>query len=394
MRTRAVGLNRRANVATVVGRELSVTSGIRRRHRALIHAVRALAWLMIALLPVIALGCGDQGTSAPSSSPTSQEASENGQDGWPGPPSPGAKGSEENPIRIGSIKITGFAPAYEIPEIAKRHGWHVEVLDFPSSSQRAAALLRGEIDIAMLGWTATVSLAAEGEPVVAIANAFGGGQAIVAKTNSGIEEVADLKGKTVATLKGSMNEMHLLSQLEEAGVDAREVNIVHMNLEDMPIALARGDIDAMVGGEPMSSQAIVKGFGKLVKYPYDTSLGNINANMATTRSFLADNQEAVEVVLRAFVESTNALKSDHSRLLQIAKELFKADDEIAEMALKNTYLDYEVDMQAVQAMIDWQHKLGSIESKPSPDEFVDLSILNSITGNGETPASKGDAASS
>ncbi|MEO8006411.1 MAG: ABC transporter substrate-binding protein [Betaproteobacteria bacterium] len=172
---------------------------------------------------------------------------------WPAKPAAKAKGSSENPIVLGSIKILGFVPSYDLPDIARAAGWYVKVLDFPSSSQRAAALMQGSIDIAMLGWNATTKLSSEGRPVVVVANAFGGGQAIIAKKDSGIAAIRDLKGKKVATLLGSMNDIHLLSQLSNAGLKAEEVQILQMNLPDMPIALARGDIDAMVGDEPNSS---------------------------------------------------------------------------------------------------------------------------------------------
>lgn len=294
---------------------------------------------------------------------------------WPKAPAAGQKGSATNPINLGSNWTVGFTPAYSIPEIAAKNGWTVKVIDFPSSAQRATALAQGSIDMAMLGWAAAIKMRTDGLPVVAIANSFSAGYAFVAKKNSGIKTIADLKGRSVAITIGSMNEMHLLSQLATAKVPASDVKIVQMNLTDMPLALGRGDIDVMVSDEPASSVALSAGLGELLKYPNDTSMGGINANVTTTESFIASNAAATAMVIRALADATDFLNSNPNKLIEIAKGIFKRDDAIVKTALTNIKLDYRIKTSEVAALADWQLQLKQIKSKPDMDKFINQTFL-------------------
>lgn len=289
-----------------------------------------------------------------------------------------AKGSRENPIRVGSLRIVGFAPSYLLPEMGTRLGVAFRVLDFPRTTERLAALLRGDIDIAFAGWNGLILMAERGDPVVAIANAFNGGYALVVRADSGIHRVEDLKGKRVAHSIGSNAELHLYSQLKLAGLQPGDVQAVHMGFPEMPLALARGDIDACFCSEPHASIAIHQGFGRLLKYPYDAGYRDINGVVVTTRRFLTGNRVAVKATVRAFVMATDMLKDNPDHYLQVGREMFRQPDPVVQLALKNTKLDYSVDISAVKAMMEWQLRLGLIKRKPRPDHWVDLSILREV----------------
>ncbi len=288
------------------------------------------------------------------------------------------KGSRDNPIRIGSLRITGFAPSYLLQEMGARNGVYFDVIDFPRTTERLAALLRGDIDLAFAGWTGLITLVAKGDPVVAVAGAFNGGYTLTVGANSGIQALADLKGKKIAYSIGSNAELHLYSQLELAGLSVRDVDAVHMSFPDMPLALARGDIDACFCSEPQSSIAIHQGFGRLLKYPYDTPVRDLNGVLVTTRRFLQENRQAVKATLLWTVLATDYLNTFYGRYLQVGKDLFKQPDPIVELALKNTRLTYAVDVDAVRAMAQWQMRLGQIPSVPDVARFVDVSVLEEV----------------
>ncbi len=289
-----------------------------------------------------------------------------------------AKGSRANPIKVGSLRIMGFAPSYLLPEIGARQGVTFEILDFPRTTERLAALLRGDIDIAFAGWNGLILMAEKDDPVVAIANAFDGGYTLTVRADSGIHSVKDLKGKRIAYSIGSNAELHLYSQIKLAGLQPRDVQAVHMGFPEMPLALARGDIDACFCSEPHSSIAIHQGFGRLLKYPYDAGYKSINGVVVTTRRFLTENRPAVKAMLRAFVIATDMLKNDAVRYQEVGRAMFRQPDAVVQMALKNTVLSYSVDVKAVEAMMEWQLRLGQIKKKPRLDQWMDLSVLKEV----------------
>jgi ABC-type nitrate/sulfonate/bicarbonate transport system substrate-binding protein len=329
--------------------------------------MRAKMIRRVALIAVAALGA--LSVSVPSTF---------AQESWPAAPAAGEKGSSENPIKLGSNWTVGFLPAYSMAELAKPHGWSIEIIDFASSSQRATALAQGSLDAAMLGWGATIKLAAEGFPAVVVANSFSDGYAMIARKEAAIASLADLKGKKVAITIGSMNEIHLLSQLAGAGVSKDDVEIVQMNLADMSLALARGDIDVMVSDEPASSTALTAGYGVLVRYPNDTNMGGINANVTTTKDFAEKSDVAVQALITALVQATDTLNADPQVVLGKAKEIFKKDDNVVQMALENITMGYEINLEQVSALAEWQLSLNQIKAVPDLSALVTTKYLDAV----------------
>src|SRR5699024_10803212 len=74
--------------------------------------------------------------------------------------------------------------------------------------------------------------------------------ALVTNPNSGIENVADLKGKKVAATLGTDPYIFLLRALNEAGVSVDDVEIVNLQHGDGASSLTSGSIDAWAGLDP------------------------------------------------------------------------------------------------------------------------------------------------
>lgn len=287
------------------------------------------------------------------------------------------------PIRIGSSAFTGFAAVEMLPEIAEERGFTVELVDFPSSSERGQGLLAGDADLAVLGWTQILSLAGSGEPVVAVANIFEKGRTVVVPADSDYQEFADLAGASIAVSLGSMVELDLYTELEMAGMTLDDIEMVQLGFSDMPIALAQGDIDAFLGSEPQSSIAISEGYARLLKYPYDGPYGAINAGLATTQSFIEERPEALRAVMSAFVEANRRL-AEPGVLTQVAAEMFEVDTEVAEMALDNLELTYEIadaTRTQVAALGEALVAAGQIDQAPDVNIVINTDVLDELTSS-------------
>src|SRR5207244_217440 len=73
---------------------------------------------------------------------------------------------------------------------------------------------------------------------------IGDAEALVAKNGSGINTVADLKGKKIALPFNSTTHFHLMVALEQAKVNPADVQILNMRPPEVRAAWARGDIQA------------------------------------------------------------------------------------------------------------------------------------------------------
>ena len=74
--------------------------------------------------------------------------------------------------------------------------------------------------------------------------------ALVAPENSPIRSVQDLAGKKVAATIGTDPYIFLLRALDEAGIAAKEVEIVNLQHNDGATALTTGQVDAWAGLDP------------------------------------------------------------------------------------------------------------------------------------------------
>lgn len=77
----------------------------------------------------------------------------------------------------------------------------------------------------------------------------------MARRDRGIEEAADLRGKHIATQRGSAVHFFLHLCLVSHGLTEEDVTLSFMKGEELPAALAEGRIDAFSMREPYVSEA-------------------------------------------------------------------------------------------------------------------------------------------
>ncbi|MCJ2010498.1 ABC transporter substrate-binding protein [Methylobacterium sp. J-092] len=139
--------------------------------------------------------------------------------------------------------------------------------EFPAAAPLLEALNAGAIDAGGVGDAPFTFAAAAGVPVKAFL-AFRNrqdGLAILAAADSPIRTVADLKGRRIATNRGSIGHQVVLAALEEAGLPADAVTLSFLPPADAKIALASGSVDAWATWEPYTSTAELAGLVRVVR---------------------------------------------------------------------------------------------------------------------------------
>jgi NitT/TauT family transport system substrate-binding protein len=145
----------------------------------------------------------------------------------------------------------------------------VDVLPFTNPGDQKAALLAGDLDMTGTTIALAITAASRGEPVVVVSSLCNKCSAIVVKEDSNIKSPADLKGKNIAYVPGTMHHVLLLETLKQAGLDPeKDVTLMRIDFFDMGQALSQGTIDAFCSGEPYPSLAIMNGYGRVLTYPY------------------------------------------------------------------------------------------------------------------------------
>ncbi len=162
----------------------------------------------------------------------------------------------------------------------------LEWKQFTAGSPVAEALNVGSLDLGLLGDAPPLFLGALGAPikVVAVSRQNLEGVAILARKDSDIHSLADLKGKRAAIWKGSWSQQLLFSALDKAGVPRDALELRYLSALDASHALDGGSVDVIATWEPYVTQQERQGARVLA-----TAEGIIPA-----QSFVVANAKAVQ----------------------------------------------------------------------------------------------------
>ena len=138
---------------------------------------------------------------------------------------------------------------------------------------------------------------------------------IVARRSAGIATLADLKGKRIATVPPTSAGYFLNVMLASAGLTMADVQTVPITpLAEMPNALAKGRLDAVVIWEPYSENAArALGDDAILFGGADGYHEMFNLNSTADR--LADPAERRKIVrfVRAVIDAAAALRTDPAK---------------------------------------------------------------------------------
>jgi sulfonate transport system substrate-binding protein len=136
---------------------------------------------------------------------------------------------------------------------------------------------------------------------------------IVARNGSGIETIADLKGKKIALSRGTILQLSLAAVLDRLGLSEKDVQVFDLITADQISAIQSGDVDAVVGTS--SSLSIVeRGFGKVIF----TTKGRIDpasnfGSFIVSDDFAHKYPETTRRVLQAFLRAAYFSAQEESR---------------------------------------------------------------------------------
>ncbi|EIX9131635.1 ABC transporter substrate-binding protein [Klebsiella pneumoniae] len=115
------------------------------------------------------------------------------------------------------------------------------------------------------------------------------GTAVLVSPGSTLKSGADLKGKRIATGKGSIGHFVALKALEQAGISPKEVQWVFLGPVDAKVALLNGSVDAWATWEPYTTQMVKTNEGQILVSGKGLLPGN--TFLAATDSALNDPQK-------------------------------------------------------------------------------------------------------
>jgi NitT/TauT family transport system substrate-binding protein len=159
-------------------------------------------------------------------------------------------------FKIGYLRVMDDAQAMAAYEagLYKKYGLDVELIEFKSGTDLVKAIVGGQLDTGVFGFTNAVAWASKGADLKVVGGAQLGYHALVVRDDAGIKSVADLKGKTLASqTEGSTADVVLKGVvLKNAGLKSDDVNVLGVSPQVAVQSLVGKRVDAAFLFEPQA----------------------------------------------------------------------------------------------------------------------------------------------
>lgn len=159
-------------------------------------------------------------------------------------------------LRVGYLRVMDDAQAIAAYEggFYEKHGLDVELVEFTSGTDLIKAIVGGQLDTGVLGFTNAASWSSRGADLKVVGGAQHGFHAIVVREDANIESVADLKGRTLASQReGSTADTVLRGVVfRDAGLEAGDVNVLGVSPQVAVQSLVGNRVEAAFLFEPQA----------------------------------------------------------------------------------------------------------------------------------------------
>jgi sulfonate transport system substrate-binding protein len=284
-------------------------------------------------------------------------------------------------LRVGDQKGNSQA-VMEAAGVLKDVPYEIEWKEFPAAAPLLEALSAGAIETGLVGDAPFTFAAASNVPVKAIAaiRQSREGLAVLVPEKSAIQSFDDLRGKKIATGRGSIGHQLILSALESKGWKPSDVQIAFLAPSDAKIAYMQGSVDAWSTWEPYVSQEEVLFKSRRVITAEGLTPG-LSFQVASPQA-IRDKREALQDFVRRLAAArawslgnVNGYAETWAKLMNIPTVV--ALNWLARAKIRLVLIDDSV-VADEQKTIDLYFRSGLIGRKLDASDIVDRSFTEAI----------------
>jgi NitT/TauT family transport system substrate-binding protein len=169
----------------------------------------------------------------------------------------------EPALRIGTNVWIGSEPLYLARDLGRLDPAAVQLVEYPSASEVLRAFRNQAIDGMVISLDELFGLAVDGlQPrIVLVVDVSSGADVVVGR--QGMRTMRDLAGRSVAVESSALGAFVLSRALTLSGMQASDVNVVHLESNEQPGAFAKGQVDGAVTFDPYRAQFLRAGAATL-----------------------------------------------------------------------------------------------------------------------------------
>ncbi len=214
----------------------------------------------------------------------------------------------ETALRVGTNVWIGSEPLYLARELGRLDPAAVQLVEYPSASEVLRAFRNQAIDGMVISLDELFGLAADGfQPrIILVVDVSHGADVVVGRR--GMRTMRDLKGKSVAVESSALGAFVLSRALAINGMQASDVDVVHLESNEQPSAFEKGQVDGAVTFDPYRAQFLRGG----AKTLFDSTQipGEIVDLLAVRASVVEKRPKAIQVLLTGWFGAIDYMKGD------------------------------------------------------------------------------------
>lgn len=282
-------------------------------------------------------------------------------------------------VRLGIVPLPHYAHIW----IAKKKGYIDEELlkagyklDWqplnlgPVVSEAFAA---GHLDVGVMGdFPAFIGRAAGTDyQIVSIASTAPKALAVAVGKDAGIRSITDLKGKKVGTTRGAYGTKLLSLLLDKNGMTMNDIQFVNLTMDDLAVALVRGDVDAGVMWDPLLTR--MEDAGEIRVIADGTGVYQGTAVVVAATKFTNQNQMAVEALKAAFARGAQFIRDNPEEAIQLLTDDLKIPPAQLEKIVRKFNYDGTITDSLVAELKDTEvflRKTGLIKNPVDMETFL------------------------
>jgi ABC-type nitrate/sulfonate/bicarbonate transport system substrate-binding protein len=262
----------------------------------------------------------------------------------------------------------------------KNEGLDVNIRMFPSGTDAMLAFRAVGAPFLAAGDVPSLVLW-EGSDVVGIAPFYATPDNLLGVVRAEIKTAANLKGKKIATRKGSTAEYFLTTYLIKNAINPADVNIINLSPEENAPALLAGNIDGFFIWGPYPALAL-KIMGDKA-HILTTARGYYLEQLYLTanRKFAQENSTVVVKILKAIHLANQYVNSNPIESAQIVARRTKGSVDVISsvIQIKPFSLRYGPEnREQLTKLIEFLRGNGKLKTPLSVDQAVDTSYLKSL----------------
>ena len=214
----------------------------------------------------------------------------------------------EPALRIGTNVWIGGEPLYLARDLGRLDPAVVQLVEYPSASEVHRAFRNQAIDGMLISLDELFVLAADGfQPrIILVVDVSNGADVVVGRR--GMRTMRDLKGKSVAVESSALGAFVLSRALALNGMQAGDVNVVHLESNEQPGAFEKGQVDGAVTFDPYRAQFLQAG----AKTLFDSTQipGEIVDLLAVRASAIQEKPKSIRALLTGWFDAIDYMKRD------------------------------------------------------------------------------------